>query len=334
MPRPLILYSGVWSDLSLEEIAQKASDWGYQGLEICCPTDHLEIQQALGEDGYTQKMIHLLGRYDLQIGALAAHRLGQAVGDNIQPYHQAILPEHVWGDGEPDGVRERATEEMVATIRVAEKLGVRVVSGFSGSTVWPRVLGYPRLTPAELAAGFRDFNRHWAPILDACREAGVQFALEVHPGQIAFDIVTAGMALDAVDGRVEFGFTVDPSHLHCQGLDPIEFLRRYPDRIYHVHIQDVTLNLNGRTSLYAGYLPPGDPNRGYEFRSPGRGSVNWEGLVRVLHEIGYAGALSVEIKDALMQRDHGAQEACKFVAQLDFPPANSPEGALFREASS
>ena len=107
---------------------------------------------------------------------------------------------------------------------------------------------------------------------------GVRFAFEVHPGQIAFDLYSAEMVLDALDGREEFGFTFDPSHLHWQGVDPVEFLRRFADRIYHVHVKDVALTLNGRTGLLGSYLPPGDPRRGWESRSPGHGGIDWEAV--------------------------------------------------------
>ncbi len=56
----------------------------------------------------------------------------------------------------------------------------------------------------------------------------VKFALEVHPTEIAFDIYTAEMAIDALDGREEFGFNFDPSHLHWQGVDPVKFLYKFP----------------------------------------------------------------------------------------------------------
>ena len=82
----------------------------------------------------------------------------------------------------------------------------------------------------------------------------MRFAFEVHPGQIAFDLYSAEMALDALDGREEFGFTFDPSHLHWQGVDPVEFVRRFPDRIYHVHVKDAALTLNGRAGVLNGYL--------------------------------------------------------------------------------
>src|SRR5262249_61986863 len=137
----------------------------------------------------------------------------------------------------------------LATLRAAEKLGVGVVSGFSGSPVWSYVAGYPPATPEGIAEAFQDFARKVGPLLDACRDAGLRFAYEVHPGQLAFDIVSAEMLLDAVGGREELGFTFDPSHLHWQGIDPVEFLRRFADRIYHVHIKDAMLTLNGRNSI-------------------------------------------------------------------------------------
>jgi sugar phosphate isomerase/epimerase len=330
--RNVLLFTSLWHDFSLEELAQKVGGWGYQGLELCAGTEHLEIPRAVNEDGYCEKILELLGRYDVSVGLVSAHRTSQAVCDEIQSCHQALAPAHVWGDGAPAGVRSRAVEDMIATVRVAEKLGVRVISGFSGSAIFRRVLGYPWLAQTEIAAAYQDFGKRWAPILDACREAGVQYALEIHAGQMAFDLVTAEMALDAVDGREELGFTFDPSHFLCQGLDPVEFLRRFPDRIYHVHIKDAVLNLNGRNSLWCSYLPSGDPRRGFDFRSPGRGGVNWEAIIRTLNDIGYAGPLTVECKDPAMQRDQSAEEAYKFVKHLDFRSVNGAGGGAFRDS--
>jgi sugar phosphate isomerase/epimerase len=332
MPRPLVLYSGSWSDLTLDDLAQRASDWGYQGLELCCWGDHLEVQRALAEPDYCQRRIDLLARYDLALAVVSNHRVGQAVCDVVDGRHEGLVPDYVWGDGDPAGVQQRAAEEMAATIRVAQKLGVGVVSGFSGSSIWSYVAGYPGLTPDIVAEGLADFVRRWKPLLDVCGECGVKFALEVHPAQIAFDFYSAEMILDALKGRAEFGFTFDPSHLHWQGIDPVEFLRRFSDRIYHVHIKDAMLALNGRSGVLNSYLPVGDPRRGWDFRAPGRGGVDWESVIRALHDIGYEGSLSVEFKDAAMQRDAGAEEALQFLQRLDFEP-NSAQAAA-RKATS
>jgi sugar phosphate isomerase/epimerase len=99
-------------------------------------------------------------------------------------------------------------------------------------------------------------------------------------------------------------------------------LRRFPDRIFHVHIKDIALNLNGRNSLLCSYQPHGDARRGWQFRAPGHGGIDWESIIRALNEIGYEGPLSVEFSDAGMQRDYGAEEACKFIKRLDFEAAH------------
>jgi sugar phosphate isomerase/epimerase len=330
MPRPVLLFSGPWADLPLEELAQKVAEWGYQGLELCCWGDHFEVQRALSDADYCQQKLGLLARHDLSAPVLAAHRVGQAVCDPIDGRHQALLPDYVWGDGQPVGVQERAAEEMKAAIRAAEKLGVGVVSGFSGSSLWSYVVGYPAPTADAVANGLRDFADKWNPILDVCRDSSVKFALEVHPGQIAFDLYSAEAALDALGGREEFGFTFDPSHLHWQGIDPVEFLRRFPDRIYHVHVKDAALTLNGRSSVLGSYLPPGHPNRGWDFRSPGHGGIDWEAVIRALNALGYDGPLSVDWNDPGMSRDYGAEDACKFVKRLDFE-ARPTAGDAFRE---
>src|SRR5437870_2596844 len=136
-------------------------------------------------------------------------------------------------------------------------------------------------------------NRHNLKVVVVCRDCGIKFAFEVHPGQIAFDIYSAESTLDALDGRDEFGFTFDPSHFHWQGIDPAEFLRRFPDRIYHVHVKDAVVTLNGRNGILGSYLPYGDPRRGWDFRAPGRGGVDWEAVVRALNDVGYDGPLAV-----------------------------------------
>ncbi len=206
------------------------------------------------------------------------------------------------------------------------------MTGFTGSSIWSYVGGYPAATPAVVSAAFTDFARKWKPILDVCRDSGVKFACEVHPGQLAFDLYSAEMLLDAVGGRDELGFLFDPSHLHWQGVDPVEFLRRFPDRIYHVHIKDIAMSLNGRSGILNSYLPSGDPRRGWESRSPGHGGIDWENVIRGLNEIGYNGPLAVEWKDNGMDRDYGAEDACKFVKRLDFEAGPTRARHAFRDA--
>lgn len=329
MPRPIILFSGPFSDLPLSEFAPKAAEWGYAGLELCTWGDHLEVQRSLSDPDVATTRLSLLASYDLPAPVVSAHKVGQCVCDPIDGRHKSLVPEYVWGDGQPEGVRVRAAEELIATIRVAQQMGASVVSGFFGSPIWSYVCGYPGAAPAAIDAGFAEFARRVHPILDACREMGVRFALEVHPGQIAFDLFSAERTLEAVDHREELGFCFDPSHFHWQGIEPAEFVRHFADRIFHVHIKDMVLQLGGRSSLLNSYLPCGDPRRGWEFRTPGRGGLPWESIIRALNSIGYDGPLSVDWRDEGMDREFAAAEACEFVRSLDFP---SPQSARSRHA--
>lgn len=331
MARPVTLFTGQWADLALEDLCKKARDFGYDGLELACWGDHFEVDKALSDDGYCARKRELLDRHDLKLFSISNHLVGQAVLDNIDARHQSILPEYVWGDGDPAGVNARAAEEMKNTARAAKKLGVSVVNGFTGSSIWHLIYDFPPTPPEMLEAGFQLLAERWNPILDVFQECGVKFALEVHPTEIAFDIYSAERALNALDRREEFGFNFDPSHLIWQGVNPVEFIRYFPDRIYHVHMKDASTTLNGRTGILTSHLPFGDPRRGWDFRSVGRGAVRFEEIIRALNAINYNGPLSVEWEDMGMDREAGATEAAQFCKNVDFEPSNRRFDGAFSE---
>jgi sugar phosphate isomerase/epimerase len=330
MPRPVTLFTGQWADLPLEELAAKAADWGYDGLELACWGDHLDVGRAAEDPAYCAGRREILGAHGLDLFAISNHLVGQAVCDEIDLRHRAILPKHVWGDGDPESVRRRAAEEMKLTARAAANLGVDVVNGFTGSPIWHLLYGFPPVMPAMIGVGFAEFEDRWGPILDAFAEAGVKFALEVHPTEIAFDIVTARRTLDVLDNHPAFGFNYDPSHLAYQGVDCVAFIHEFAGRILHVHMKDVWWSETPRRSgVFGGHLEFGHAERYWEFRSPGRGRVPFEDVIRALNRIGYEGPLSVEWEDAGMDREFGAREACDFVRTLDFPPSDTAFDAAF-----
>jgi len=318
MPRPVTLLTGQWADLPIEEMARLTADFGYDGIELACWGDHFEVDKALEDDGYCSRKRELLDGRGLQCHAISAHLAGQAVLDIIDERHKAILPPHVWGDGDPAGVNQRAAEELMNSARAAQKFGVDVVNGFTGSSIWHLLYSFPPVPPKMIDAGFDLLAERFNPILDVFGECGVKFALEVHPTEIAFDIYTAQRALDALDHRPEFGFNFDPSHLIWQGVDPVQFIRTFADRIYHVHVKDAIVKLDGKAGILASHLNFGDHRRGWDFRSPGRGGVNFEEIIRALNDIGYEGPLSIEWEDSGMDRQFGAREACEFTKKLDF----------------
>ncbi|WP_025745842.1 sugar phosphate isomerase/epimerase family protein [Kallotenue papyrolyticum] len=329
MPRPVTLFTGQWADLPLETLAQKAKQWGFDGLELACWGDHFEVDKALEDDGYVRRKRELLERHGLQCFAISNHLVGQAVCDPIDRRHQAILPPRVWGDGDPEGVRQRAAEEMQNTARAARLFGVTQVNGFTGSSVWSKLYFFPPTSQLEIEEGYRDFAARWRPILEVFQEQGVRFGLEVHPTEIAYDIITAQRALEAIEHHPNFGFNFDPSHFVHQFIDPVEFINAFPDRIFHVHVKDSRVQLNGRNSILGSHLDFGDHRRGWDFVSPGRGDVKWDRIIRALNRIGYSGPLSIEWEDSGMDREYGAQEALAMVRREDFAPSAVAFDAAF-----
>lgn len=331
MSRPITLCTGQWADLPLETLASLCRTFGFDGLELACWGDHFEVRKALSDEQYCERKRQLLRKHQMQVFAISNHLVGQAVLDTIDERHRCIVPAYVWGDGDPAGVNARAAEELKDTARAAQKLGIQIVNGFTGSSIWNLFYSFPPVPASMVDAGFQLLAERFHPILDVFAQCGVRFALEVHPTEIAFDLYTAERALRALDDRPEFGFNFDPSHLIWQGVDPVEFIRAFPDRIFHVHIKDTGLNRNGRTGILSSHLNFGDPRRGWDFRSPGRGNVNFEEIVRALNDVGYQGPLSVEWEDSGMNREHGAKEACDFVRRLDFQPSDRAFDAAFEK---
>jgi sugar phosphate isomerase/epimerase len=319
MSRPITLFSGQWADLSLEALAKKAAAWGFDGLELACWGDHFEVDKALERDSYLKAKRDLLEKHKLKCFAISSHLVGQCICDDpIDERHKSILPPRLWGDGKPEGVRQRCAEEMKKTARAAKLFGVQVVNGFTGSSVWAKLYFFPPTGQKDIEAGYRDFAARWKPILDEFQAQGVRFALEVHPTEIAYDLITARRALEAVGNHPAFGFNFDPSHFIHQFVNPVAFIEEFPDRIFHCHVKDSRLQLTGANSILGSHLDFGDPRRGWDFVSPGRGDVKWDPIVRALNRIGYQGPLSIEWEDSGMDREWGAPEALAMIRRQDF----------------
>ncbi|MCC7351318.1 MAG: sugar phosphate isomerase/epimerase [Phycisphaerales bacterium] len=337
MARPVTLFTGQWADVPFEQMCAKAQEFGYDGLELACWGDHFDVERALKDKGYCKRRWQILLGHDLDCHSISSHLVGQAICDNIDSRHKAILPPEVWGDGQPEGVRKRAARRMIDTAKVCRKfMDARpetvkrqlpaftpTVNGFTGSSIWHAIYAFPPTDQKYWQRGFDDFARRFTPILNEFEKVDVNFGLEVHPTEIAFDIETSRRAIDAIKGHRRFGFNYDPSHLAYQGVDYVKFIRTFADRIYHVHMKDVWWGHgDGTVGVFGGFTSWADPKRYWDFRSLGHGDVNFEEIIVALNDIGYAGPLSVEWEDARMDREYGAAEAAAFVREVDFPRSN------------
>ncbi|MFT5289420.1 MAG: sugar phosphate isomerase/epimerase [Planctomycetota bacterium] len=347
MARPVCLFTGQWADLPLEVLAKKAKSFGYDGLELGCWGDHFDPERAMTEDDYCAKQWAILGAGGVGSYAISTHLVGQAVCDNIDERHKEILPNRVWGDGDPEGVRQRAAKEVMQTARAArrfydaapaqvkERLGITgrvVVNGFTGSSIWHLLYSFPPVSEAMVQRGYDDFAARWKPILEVFREENVHFALEVHPTEIAFDITTTRRTLEAIDHHPNFGFNYDPSHLGYQGVDYLKFIREFGDRIFNCHVKDVYWSTQPQDAgVFGGHSNFGTDGRFWDFRSPGRGCIDFEGLIRALNHANYQGPLTVEWEDPMMDREAGATEAAAFTRRLDFARANTAFDSAFSD---
>ncbi len=328
MSRKVTMFTGQWADLPLTELAAKAADWGYDGLELACWGDHFDVRLGAESKTYCDEQRGKLAAAGLDVWAISNHLAGQLICDpNFDARSDTFAPAELAGDAE--GKRRWAVEQMKFAARAARNLGVPVVNGFTGSPIWHMLYSFPPVSKEMIRDGYRYFADMFNPILDVFAECGVKFALEVHPTEIAFDLVTARRALEALNRRPEFGFNFGPSHLYWQQVDPVKFIEAFPDRIYHVHIKDAALELDGTSGILASHLDFDEPGRGWNFRSPGHGDVDFEAVIRALNRIGYEGPLSVEWEDVGMDREYGAADACSFVRQIDFKPSTIQFDAAF-----
>lgn len=343
MSRPVTLFTGQWADMPFETICAKAAEFGYDGIELACWGDHFDVQQANGKASYVKGRWEILKDHGLTAYAISAHLVGQAICDHIDERHKLIIPDYVWGDGDPEGVRKRAAKEMIATAKACRKFvdanpdkkGKKdpfpaVVNGFTGSSIWHSIYAFPPTDQAYWQKGFDDFAKRFTPILNAFDKVNVNFGLEVHPTEIAFDIASAQRAIDAVKGHKRFGFNYDPSHLGYQGVDYVKFIYDFGKRIFHVHMKDVQWGKgNGDVGVFGGHTTFADPRRNWDFRSLGHGDVDFEQIICALNDTGYRGPLSVEWEDSRMDREYGAAEAADYVRDVDFPQSQLAFDAQF-----
>jgi len=320
MSRAVTLFTGQWTDLSFEDIAKLASNFGYDGLEIACWGDHIKIDNAYTNTEYIKDKKNILEKNNLKCWALGTHIIGQCVGDLYDQRNDSFAPKELAGN--PEAIQNWAIETMMKVPKVAKEMGCSIITGFMGSPIWKYWYSFPPTTEEIVENGFQKIYDLWSPIFDKFDEYDVKFALEVHPTEIAFDYFTTKRLLDKFEYRKTLGINFDPSHLIWQGIDPKLFIRDFGERIYHVHMKDAAITLDGRSGILGSHLQFGDMRRGWNFRSLGHGDVDFEDIVRELNSIGYKGPLSVEWEDNGMEREHGAKESLSFVKDIDFLPSS------------
>ena len=320
MPRPVTIFSGQWADLPFDTFCQKIKSFGYDGVEIASWGDHLDLEKAATDPKYAEGRLAILQKHGLKTWAISVHLAGQCVGDNWDPRLDGFAPPVL--AGKPEEIRKWAIQQVKYAAAAAKNLGVKVVTGFMGSPIWAYWYSFPQTSEKMVDEGFKKIVDLWSPIFDEFDKNGVCFALEVHPTEIAFDYYSAERLLNEFKKRKALGFNFDPSHLVWQSVTPHVFLRDFAKHIYHVHMKDAALFLDGKAGILGSHITFGDTRRGWNFVSLGHGNVDFDKIIRELNVMNYQGPLSVEWEDSGMDREFGAKEACEFVRKVDFSPSN------------
>lgn len=321
MARMVTIFTGQWADLPFEQMCKTVSEMGYDGVEIACWGDHMQVEKAAKDPEYIARKKAILKQYHLSCYALGNHLAGQCVGDAFgDPRLAGFAPKSLAGDDK--AIREWGIQQMKYTAQAAKNMGCSVVTGFMGSPIWKYLYSFPANTEELIEAGYQEIYDLWTPILDEFDKQGVKFALEVHPSEIAYDYYSTQRLLEKFNHRPALGLNFDPSHLQWQGLDPALFFRDFAPYIYHVHIKDSMVKLDGRSGILGSHLPFGDLRRGWNFVSPGHGDVKFELIIREANAAQYRGPLSVEWEDNGMDRLFGAKEALSLVRKINFDPSN------------
>lgn len=317
--RPITLFTGQFADIPFDEMCAATAKMGYEGLELATWGNHVNAAKAAQDKSYAKELKDHLKNNNLGVWAISAHLSGQLVGDVYDKRHNGFAPSNVADDEK--AMRAWAIQEVKYTIQAAKNLDINIITGFLGSPIWNYWYSFPQTSEEMIEEGFATIVERWTPLFDEMDKNGIKFALEVHPTEIAFDYYTFDRLLKAFEGRKTLGMNFDPSHLLWQGMKPHLMIGALPDRVYHVHIKDASVTLDGLNGILGSHIEFGDTRRGWNFRSPGRGDVDFGAIIRELNQAGYDGPLSVEWEDSGMERMRGASEACDFAKHININPA-------------
>jgi len=305
------IFTILYNDEPLEKVLRYVSSMGYEAVELAAwrGSNHLDIDRVV--NGGAQELKRLVEKYDLAISGVSNHLEGQLV---LGP-HDASTDS--WFKGAPDEKVKYGMMRMKKTVDAAKLLDVPVVVGFTGCPNWAAWYNFPFGYDKIYETFYDTFAERWGEITDYFAANAIRFGHEVHPQELAYNIETAEEAIKHINGKREFGFNFDPSHLVWQLIDPVVFIKKFGDRIYHSHAKDGELvEENISTS---GAIPHGPwvrPTRGFRFRIPGWGQVPWKRVITAFAEVGYDYVMSYEHEDPVMSQDDGVEKTIAFLKPL------------------
>ena len=232
---------------------------------------------------------------------------------------------------DPDtGRRNESQRVLRETIVLAAQLGLPTIVAMSGCPGEPGDLThYPNWVTSYWQKEYLELlewqwteaiEPFWRELGAFAAERNVRVAIEMHPGQAAYNVRTL-LRLRAAGGAA-IGANLDPSHLIWQGMDSARVVLALGDLVYNVHAKDCRMNahevaLNGVLETHL------TTPHAWEHCLPGDGQAEtfWRGLSDALTQTGYRGPLTIEYADDLADPRAGIQKAAAFLRQVQMAAA-------------
>lgn len=304
----MVLFGGRKLEDALDYVVSKGlkaveiGTGGYPGNSHCNPKELLENETALQE---FKQQIESRG---LIISALSCH------GNPLHPQKELADKDH---------------EVFVDTVKLAQKLGVKVVNTFSGCPGDHEGAKYPNWPVAPWPNDYQEIlawqweNKvipYWTEQAAFATAHDVKIGLELHGG---FSVHTPATLLRLREAAGEaIGANLDPSHMWWQGIDPVQAIHILgrEGAIHHFHAKDtvidpVNVNKHGLTDMqsYTNML-----DRAWQFRSVGYGHdvKVWADMMSALRLVGYDFVVSIEHEDGLMSIEEGFSKAVDNLKQV------------------
>ena len=187
-------------------------------------------------------------------------------------------------------VRERkeALEHFKKLVEVGSELGAKIVNSVAP---YPFSMDFPPITERPLVQeqiidipGNLDWSKNWEDYIEAlrecasiCEDAGIRYSLEPHPYRYVSNADSMLRILSEVESPA-MGINFDPSHLFPCGEIPQVVIYRLGKNIIHAHLSDN----DGLTNAHW---------------RPGKGKMDWQGILKAFKDVGYSGVLSLELED-------------------------------------
>ena len=242
---------------TLDEAIGSIAGIGYRGVELMADLHH--AYPPIMDEARRKAVRERIERDGLTVSNVNAFTLF-AQGDTYHP---------TWIEDE-DRKRETRIAHTIACIELAAQFGARSVSLQPGGPL----IG---TTISRDLAGER-FAEGLSRVLPAAKQHNVTLGIEPEPGLY---IETAAEYLEFKNrffkGEDFVRMNCDTGHLFCVGEDPAEAIRRMPEHIVHVHLEDI------------------GANRVHQHLTPGKGAMDFPAIFQAIDDVRYDGWVTVEL---------------------------------------